>query len=155
MMAIQNEMDFSRPAVEQCPVCADQEFRRIHAYLVSHCSGRQNMRTAARIARDLEIGPHDGRRVRSLISLYQDTADELICGEPGHGYFITLDPSELSHYHRTLFSTLQAIGIRIAKFRRAAKRAGFFLSGSGSSATWTRPFEPASMPGRTPLNPAQ
>jgi len=142
MTPTQSEWDLENlPALPPIATGLPDDVEVLIRYLMHHCRGPDNIRAASRIACDLGIGPADGRKVRNLIALYHDRFPVVVCGQPGHGYFVTADPAHMTHYERSLHAIIAAVAARIGKFRSNATRLGYLRTGSGPTATYHSPPE--------------
>jgi len=142
-MTEQPELDFLAPVKPSVAISsmADElpdEVLQIIGYLSQYGRHQEHPVSAKRMARALSIGPADGRRVRHLISLYQDRFPWIVCGDPGGGYYITDDPEAMRQYDARLYSLLQAAAVRILKFRLNAAHCGYQRHGAARNVHYTR-----------------
>ena|GEM_PF-6469387 len=114
------------------------ELWRIVRYLDANCHGPQHLANSRAIAEAVGMtGANADRKVRNLISCYQDKLDIPIVGEPGRGFYIATEAEQLDHYDAYLYSLVKAAAARLGAFRRNAARAHYHREGKAPNAKYT------------------
>jgi hypothetical protein len=115
------------------------EFIVLAEYIHQHCRGLANARGAKHLARACFLPPN-GRKVRQLISLYQDRCPYLILGAQGKGFFVPDDlPASATSVRRTLYSQIRANAQRITQLDRICRLHHIQRVGSGPAALYCNP----------------
>lgn len=125
-------VDHMRPDLPTLPY----EWIRIAEHIAAHCHGEAAAQSARQIAGALGM-PANGRKVRQLISLYQDRCPHLILGAQGRGFFVPDDlAASATAVRRTLYSQIQANAARISQLDRICRVRNIARVGAGPAALY-------------------
>jgi hypothetical protein len=133
---------FTARSKRPTPALSDEsaDAQAVVRYLVSHCVGPSNARTAAQIGIALNWTVSDpGRKVRRLISAHKDLLPVVVCGDPGRGFYVPETVDQVTAYDRMLYAQLKSVACNLSAHRRLASRLGYQRSGSGHLVTYQRP----------------
>lgn len=142
MIDEQTELDFASQSTPEA-AALPSECLAIVGHLACECQGRDRAKTARQIAQAIGLSGEDSeRQVRRLISVYKGSFPIPVCGQPGRGFYVAIDPDDMTHYERGLHSMLRAVALSIRQTRRNFARCGYLRQGSGAAVTWfRRPIE--------------
>jgi hypothetical protein len=125
-------VDHMRPDLPTLPY----EWVRIAEHIAQNCRGEGNAQSAREIAQALGF-PANGRKVRQLVSLFQDRCPHLILGAQGRGFFVPADlAASATTVRRTLFCQIRANAQRIRQLDRICRLHNIARVGTGPAALY-------------------